>query len=240
MGWLSNLIGGGTDRTFANGHKVGFLYESRDRARPYLEQSQFVAPDRIDERPRMTKVEDQGSKPWCAAYAATQLAENVLWRKSGYPKDIDPSMIYIRAKELDGMPRVDGTTLEAALQALIDTKVFDGSICSVKSVPRTREAVKFALHKFGVVLMGFSITEEWYKLNPKKTAVCSKLILPGLGGHAICCCGYDYNGVYICNSWGPGWGDCGYGLITWDKMDEQLMSAAVIDRCLDGIVVRPS
>jgi len=240
MGWLTGMFGSKDERMFAQAHQVGFLKTSADKERPFLQQEQFVAPDRIDERPRMTKVEDQGSNPWCAAYAATQLAENVLWRKRGYPEDINPAPIYMRAKDLDGMPGVDGTTLEAALQALIDKGIFDKNVCSVKSVPKTMEAIKFAIHKFGVMLAGFSITEEWYKLNPKKTAVCSKMILPGLGGHAVCCCGFDPNGVYICNSWGPHWGDCGYGLVTWDKVQEQMMCGAVMDRCLDGIVVRPS
>lgn len=234
---IKSLFGIGIENDFANRHRVGSLIIPKSVERDYIIPcDNFVAPDKIDERPRMTKVEDQGSNPWCAAYAATQFAENVIWRKTGRPQNIDPSMIYIRAKEIDGMPGVNGTTLEAALQALIDTKVFDGKICKVRSIKRNQKSVQFALHRFGVILAGFNVTAEWWKLNMKKTAICSKYILPGQGGHAVCLCGYSDVGAYICNSWGSKWGQYGYGLITWDKLEEQMICGAVIDRCLDGMV----
>jgi C1A family cysteine protease len=42
-----------------------------------------------------------------------------------------------------------------------------------------------------------------------------------IGGHAMCVCGYDAEGVIVANSWGTGWGSAGLGRISW----EQIMSS---------------
>lgn len=39
---------------------------------------------------------------------------------------------------------------------------------------------------------------------------------PIIGGHAMCAIGYDAEGVEIVNSWGTGWGEAGYGRISWE------------------------
>ncbi len=39
---------------------------------------------------------------------------------------------------------------------------------------------------------------------------------PMLGLHEVLAVGYDRRGVKIMNSWGPYWGDAGYGILDWN------------------------
>ena len=222
---------------FAKTHKAGYLEVPKDLdVLPSLAfgGTKFVAPCTVDLRDYCTRTEDQGSKPWCAAYSAAGFAENVLWRINDYPSQIDPSGIYKYAKTIDGDPHGDGTTLTAVLEALLKDGVFDRSVCSIKVIRADREKVKYAIHKFGCCLGGFNITSEWYELNERKTAITGDHG-EELGGHAVLLCGYNDAGVIFQNSWGEGWGAYGYGLITWDAFDRQFMYGAVLDNCLNGM-----
>ena len=234
---FSILTRGDSSEEFAKSHPVGFLKLCDDAVRyPMLCSSPgFVTPNRVDERPRCTKTEDQGKKPWCAAYAATQFAENILWRRNGYPEDIDPSIIYSHAKTVDGDPNGDGTSIPAVLSGLTRYGYFDGSRCHTRIIGKNETDVKFALHRFGVFLGGFNVTREWYQCNRRKTAICSKYILPGLGGHCVLVCGYDGDGVYVLNSWGADWGEYGFALVTWKCFQEQFVYGGVLDNCLDDM-----
>ncbi len=57
---------------------------------------------------------------------------------------------------------------------------------------------------------------------------------PGLGGHAVICCGYNDNmngqGGYIklMNSWGPNWGNNGYCYMPYEYLESGLCSDAWI------------
>ena len=48
---------------------------------------------------------------------------------------------------------------------------------------------------------------------------------PSAGGHAMLVVGYNTDGFIIENSWGPGWGDQGYGIITYDVMKSDCFDA---------------
>jgi len=221
---------------FALVHPVGDLLLPKNMSRlPALKvaKSKFVAPKTINLSDYNLKPKDQGQKPWCAAYAAAGFAENILWRKNDIPEEIDPTWIYQYAKTVDGMPDEDGTTLIAVLDALLAYRIFDKSISAVK-ILRNVEQVKYAVHKFGCCLLGCNISQEWYGCNKKNPSIYGRKGTPQtlIGGHAVLCCGYDREGIYIRNSWGEqyGWyGDC---KLTWDKFDEQFVYGAVLDNCL--------
>ena len=226
--------------SFAEAHKVGFckVPDGIEQMMPFsasLWGAKYVAPLRIDKRWYCTKTEDQGSKPWCAAYAAAQWAEAIRWQIKDYPEDIDPAWIYEYAKGIDGSPNGAGTTLTAVLKALLGRKVFNPSVCDVKVIRSNTEDIKYAIHKFGLILGGFNITSEWYMLNPKKTFICNSSNRSGYGGHAVVICGYDENGIFFQNSWGERWGDSGFGGMTWECVENQFMYGAVLTNCLNGL-----
>ena len=191
----------------------------------------FVAPATIDLRDYCIQTRDQGTKPWCAAYSATSFKSNILWRKTDTPECFDPSPVYSWAKQNDGSPNSNGTTLNAALQALLEDGSFDKEICKVK-VLRNINQIKYAIHKFGCCIAGLDVTTEWNLCNKNKSTISGKGNYDKMGGHAVLVCGYNRDGVIIQNSWGDKWGAYGFALITWEEVEREFLYGAVIDNCL--------
>ena len=203
--------------------------------------SRFIAPDELLLDGYATPVEDQGAKPYCAAYAASNFAESVLWRRDGYPKAIDPDPLYAHAKTIDGDPTGDGTYLECTLDALLEKRYFDRSVCKVKTFGggwfgndfhSALEAVKMAVFQYGGCIIGCDIDTSWYTPTAKGAL---KGGGQSLGGHAICAAGYDEGGIVIVNSWGESWGHGGKAYLPNDVLKKQLVYGAVITNCLNGM-----
>ena len=198
----------------------------------------FVAPPRLFFDGMMTPAEDQEDTPWCAAYAASNFAECVLWRRLGYPPGIDPEPLYLHAKKVDGEPDLHGTRLECALDGLLATDVFPRETCAVRTFGGTRYGAdgllraKFAIHRYGCCVAGFDITDEWFSprrgrvLDPKRQSV---------GYHAVTLCGYDENGVLAVNSWGRDYARDGFVYIGNLAFAAQFVYGAVVTHCLDGL-----
>lgn len=224
---------------FAKSHTVGFCKMPKDIERiPTFgfTNGRFVAPDTVDLRDYCTKTEDQGSLPYCAAYTAAGFAENILWRKNDVPRDIDPKPIYAAAKRIDGMPNEDGTTLTAVCEVLRNMGYFDKDKCKTQVIYRdnAKALVRYAVHKFGCLISGFGITEEWYTANAHNPVITGERLNSSLGGHAVLICGYTRKFVIIQNSWGEDWGKDGFGFITWDAFEKQFQYGAVLTNALDG------
>ena len=156
-----------------NIHRVGFLRVPKDLSTlPAFRfgKKRFVTPKTIDLSDFNLRPKDQLDKPYCAGFAAATYVENLLWRKTAIPKTIDPVPIYERAKQLDGMPDEDGTTLTAALQAVLDLGYFDKNDCSIK-VLRDIDQLKRCIHRYGCALIGVMVTKEYYSCNKNNQAV---------------------------------------------------------------------
>ena len=188
-----------------------------------------------------TPAENQGAKPWCAAYAASNFAESVLWRAKGRPPIVDPAPLYAHAKTIDGDPNGDGTYLECALEALKAKSWFPRK-CQVRTFGNGFfgfgsstgfEDVKLAVHRFGCCLAGFNITSEWFA--PRNAVVRGGSDYGCEGGHAVLICGYDRDGVLVMNSWGSAYGRDGKVYVSRKAFDKQFMYGAVLTGVLDGL-----
>ena len=203
--------------------------------------TKFQAPKTVDLRDYCTQTENQGDKPYCAAYTAAGFAENILWRKNDYVTQIDPVSIYKRAKQIDGDPYGEGTSLTAVLQVLLEKGYFNSKECRIQVIDNTpgfENSIKYAIHKFGCCLLACNITEEWYLCGKNKTSVTGKSYNTSLGGHAILCCGYNEEGVIIHNSWGEEWGQYGFALITWSALRSQFLYAAALSNALNNMALK--
>ena len=220
---------------FAKLHPVGFCKRPKGLNRlPALSASaQFMSPSRIDLRDYCTPTEDQGAKPWCAAYAAAQWAENIKWRLTDSPPNYDPAPIYRFAKSIDGDPQGDGTTLQAVLE-YVRRNIFSNPGGKVMTIRPTRLAVRYAVHKYGCILGGFDIDSSWWGVK-KDTPIITGKGAAHQGGHAVLICGYDKQGVWIQNSWGTKWGEWGFAKIPWDVFDSEFMYGAILSRVFDGM-----
>lgn len=232
-------------RDFIKAHKVGNYCRISGAAlkgtMPVLKLGKLDLPAAVDNRNYCTAIEDQGSKPWCAAYTAAAFAENVLWRKTGRIEQVEPKWVYEWAKKHDGDPTGDGTTLDCVLDALRSREVFDPKVCKVRMVGTgwlgtSADDVKAAIHRFGCMLGGFNITEEWYELAKQgEFEITGRRKTTQLGGHAVLVVGYDSRGVWFENSWGKDWGKDGFGFIQWPAFRKQFMYGTVLTNCLDGL-----
>ena len=71
-----------------------------------------------------------------------------------------------------------------------------------------------ALNEVGILYASASVHEGWYEVDPRtgKIPYRSELV----GGHAFAIVGYDEDGFWIQNSWGPDWGRKGFCQISYD------------------------
>jgi len=151
------------------------------------------------------------------------------WKYKGSAQQIDPDPIYARAKMLDGEPTQDGTTLECVLQAAQDLNLI--SLVDTTSIRHVSAAgVRQALHRYGVILSAFSITDKWSSAAPD-----GWLAQGGLnqGGHAVVTCGYSIAEAIpwfaIQNSWGDSQGWRGFNRLAPEMFNQQFDYGLVWD-----------
>lgn len=189
----------------------------------------YVVPALVDLRPQLLPASNQGQTSKCAAYAMAGWLEYYRWKYMGIAQQIDPDAIYARAKELDGVPHVAGTTLECVLQAAQDLELMaQVDVDSIRDI--SKGELQQALHRYGVVLAGFRITDKW------SAASADGWIAPGgteIGGHAVVLCGYsqiDTPPWYAFqNSWGEGQGWRGFNRMTPEVFNQQFDYGLVWD-----------
>jgi hypothetical protein len=211
------------------------------RKRTLLCAKGFTAPPELLLDGYCTPAEDQGATPRCAAFAASNFAESVLWRVNGRPVSVDPAPLYAHAKTLDGDPDGEGTYLECALEALKAKGWFPRN-CQVRTFGNSffgygeasgLDEVKFAVHRYGCCVAGFNITDEWF--SPKRAVVAGGPGHECQGGHAVLICGYDAGGVLVMNSWGAGYGRDGKVYVANRAFERQFMYGAVLTKVMDGL-----
>jgi len=87
-------------------------------------------------------------------------------------------------------------------------------------VPHKLEDMKGCLNEGFPFVFGFTVLSSF---QTKEVATTGVMCMPKpndymLGGHAVCCVGYDdsKNCMIVKNSWGEGWGDKGYFYMPYD------------------------
>ena len=219
----------------------GLLEESTPRGEQQFLNvpSQFIAPRRIDSRDMCLSSSNQHNEPSCAGYTTAGYIEYYNWKTYHYPAQINGDRIYDEAKIIDKNNH-PGTTLKSAANAALNLNLITGTPKYVdfpnvnKSNLSRKEkriiSIKFALHKYGVVLSGFRITDDWDWVD-KKTGIIRNTgdRSQSMGGHAVLLCGYCDTGVYIQNSWSENWGHHGFAILGWDQYDRQIMKAMVFE-----------
>lgn len=215
----------GTDNTLK---LSDFLLSGKSYSMSGKQLTGIINPKTIDNRQICSPTDDQGTNPWCAAFSCAQYLESLYWKDTGTPIQLDAGKIFEKAKILDGLdPKIEGTTLEAALDAAISlcnwnpekykTEVFSRSKLNEKELA---EYIKFLIHKHELMLTGFTITKSWEKCS-RYTGFRVGNTGRKLGGHCVLGCGYDQNAFYIQNSWGKSWSAYGFAMVPWNIFYEQ-------------------
>jgi hypothetical protein len=71
-----------------------------------------------------------------------------------------------------------------------------------------------ALNEAGILYASASVHKGWYRVDPQTGKI--PYSAEKVGGHAFAIVGYDEDGFWIQNSWGPGWGLKGFCQIAYD------------------------
>lgn len=211
-------------RHHAVGLQLGDLKAKRLSARHILKAPVgWDCPARLDNSAYCTPLESQGDKPWCAAYSMGQLLSASYWRWAHIKADMPEAELYRIAKTLDPDPRSEGTTLESIISAAMCPTINLGvglkPILETESVWELPDVI-FAVHKYGLVLIGLQATKGWETLNKDGSIGPDKTII---GGHAVLVSGYDQPCKLIWgpNWWGKSWGRGGWWVMTYDQFSEQ-------------------
>ena len=214
-------------------------FQVRDRSGNTVDVTGIVNPLKVDNRQLASVTDQQGSTPHCAGYSIANLAEAVIWKRTGRLVNLNADQIYAKAKTMDGDADSEGTYLEYAIKAALDLggianpeKVKTGFLYNDRT-DSTVEALKYLVHKYDFVHAGFSITTGWYSCN-QSDPVIKHTSIP-CGGHAVLVVGYDQDGAYIQNSWGPEWGSKGFGVLPWAAFKQEAMYFCYLQNVYDGL-----
>ena len=191
----------------------------------------FRTPETIDCRDYLLATENQGSTPQCAAYSGTSYLERFNWMRTGKPVNLPPAELYAHAKTIDGHPDEDGTTLEAIMKGMIQLGWTDRKESDIRFFDDS-QTLKRVIHKYGCALIACDICTQW---QIQMGLDMEKSIGNPLGGHAVICCGFDREGVFIQNSWGNIWGKFGFCRIHWGCFNKEFRIGAYYANITDGM-----
>lgn len=168
---------------------------------------------------RFGPILDQGTKPFCVAYATSALKTWQEFREKKTFIDFDEPDFYYKCKTIDGLPEgTAGTTLRAAMSIAKNLGMKEvrtnsrHKINTYWAVPVNVEDMKRALVQFGPLVGGIMWQDSWR--NTEKYGILPKPDRP-VGGHAILIYGYSTFGLHCRNSWGLDWGYRGRFVLPW-------------------------
>jgi C1A family cysteine protease len=202
-------------------------------------------PSKVDLRPYMSPVEDQGLIGSCTANATAGAYEYLMWWHKQTVFDISRLFLYYNSRAIENAEELDnGAMITDVMQSL-----HDQGVCSENSWPYIEnkftqrppqncyeEAKQYTISKYEFVDLDLntwkSVLAEGYPIifgvntydafdNPRNGFISMPRNTSGdPGPHAMCCVGYsDPDRVFIVrNSWGHQWGDGGYCYIPYDYM----------------------
>jgi hypothetical protein len=205
-------------------------------------------------RDAMTPVGDQGSEGTCVAFACID-GEHEYQEEVEHKKWVDLSVrhAYQEAKKIDGLPG-EGTYIDTLMHVLKDIGVAP-EYCwpyhaNIVGVPVCKDieaqASPYKIDDFWLITSGNvniqAIKESLVANGPCVAAVevysnfynapDGEVPMPKPsdsydGAHAICIVGYDdiLKHLIFKNSWGTGWGDEGYGYLSYDFVQKYMFEA---------------
>jgi hypothetical protein len=231
--------------------KVGsYRPDKRNPNDKVFQSRQFSAnnlPPKVDLRPYMTEVENQGDSNSCTANAMAGAYEYLMKRLTNQDSNVSRLFIYYNARALDGDTDQDeGTYLRSCIKVL---KKY--GTCSEQTWPFDLHRIHIAPEESAYSEATNFLVEDAYRVEVDLDQMRSCLAegypftfglqlfgsfqdagsqglvpMPDLdedehdGGHAMLCVGYsDADKVFIVrNSWGESWGDRGYCYIPYNYM----------------------
>ena len=220
-------------------------------------------PTRIDLRPSLPPVRDQGERGTCLAFAVTAAHEVRRLATAAVLEDLAEEILYWGCKQLEpGVPA--GTTFRAAAAALDlwgqpaeelwpydgdrdetapdyapPTGALDSAVChtaTLQRIPARWDEITRALADGRTVALGIFVGASFYWTTD------GRITLPASedeleDGHAVLIVGYEQDHTLIFrNSWGTSWGNQGYGYLPYAYLERFGGQVWVVDAVRHGPV----
>ena len=236
------------DKKFKIGGYLKSVLRSDDKIRKGDDHSHKKFPAKVDLRPFMTPVEQQGEIGSCTANSMAGAYEYLAKRHLGDDAgDVSRLFIYYNAREKDGTLSEDaGSTIRTCIEVLQEhgacsegTWAYNENkfkqkpsenaynearnflIEDTERIENDLHAWKSCLAEGYPIAFGIEIFESM-----QQTKRNGRIPIPDtdteehLGGHAMLCVGYiEADKVFIVrNSWGEEWGDKGYCYMPYDYL----------------------
>ena len=104
--------------------------------------------------------------------------------------------------------------------------------------------IKTALASSQPVAISFQVRNGFYNLTAANDLDTDTTTIPhnpdgSLPYHTVLAVGYDQNGLLLQNSWGPGWGDSGFGRLSWAVVAKDVYEAYTINQAFSGTPLTP-
>jgi C1A family cysteine protease len=210
------------------------------------------APDRADHRAEIPEIFDQGSVGTCVACATAYYDKTFQerrehgWSTAPLSHRFSPMFIYSQRNDHSGD---NGMTVREAMKI-----VNQEGVCTLADMPYREDAIDIAptarqvkaarpfrsrsFARIGSIFEAESylaencfvaglLVHESFMDAPRGRIPMPRQGDPFVGGHALCVVGFDRRrGVFrFANSWGPAWGEGGFGTIGYDVFMALLMDA---------------
>jgi hypothetical protein len=185
---------------------------------------------------------NQGAEGACTGFGLATVT-NYLLRKRKEVKDkgsVSPRMLYEMAKRYDEWPgeKYDGSSARGAMKGWHkhgvcdesvwrydpkkpDSKLTEARIADAANRPlgayfrvnhKDLVAMHAALAEVGILYATATVHAGWEAVSADGLILLQDEIL---GGHAFAIVAFDERGFWIQNSWGPGWGQQGFALVSY-------------------------
>lgn len=204
-----------------------------------------VFPLVLDNRQKLSPVDNQGNWPACVAYASCSIAEAYFWKRNGFPCNFDALELYKKCKEVDGMPQSKGTSLEIGLECALKTGIFgkfENNNQEIKKIYNSKyvkdsivNSVKSILMKYDFMIGGFKITSDYYYLNNSNYFIKSHASHKTVGNHCMTICGWNKRGFIIQNQWGTSFGAKGFFILSYEAFINSFVYSAYITNIYDNL-----
>lgn len=188
---------------------------------------EIVAPDGMDVSCYFRPPEQQGVNPWCVAYAVCAVGQAYAWKRYGKPVDFSERAVFEAAKKIDGLPGIGGTTEAAGVTAGIECGALPSD--TKRHIIRSEEELKQAMHRFTWVIGGFYMTPAWESDKVGKDGRLQNDWRRFTGAHEVSFVGYSPWGTCFCNWKGWGWGDQGFGWMSWEMFRETFAGGSALE-----------
>jgi hypothetical protein len=233
-----------TDRPNERRKFEGVRKDPLDLRDVMYEPSLQELPFRIDKRDKVPMILDQGREGACTGFALAAVANFLIHNRSDIgplAESVSARMFYEMAKRYDEWEGEDyeGSSIRGAMKGWHKhgvctelewpyTETPPGTLTPARQLAalnrrlgayfRVRHLhlnhMHSALNEVGILYASAVVHEGWYEVD--RTTGKIPLRRTPAGAHAFAIIGYDDDGFWIQNSWGPDWGLGGFCHITYD------------------------